>query len=283
MSLILEALQRADQERRDSGEVPGIDAEHVIVEPTTHRSDGSVSARIYVPFLLGLVVALALYVLYLQRPIATPATAEPSSTAHANGVESSSADASVSQNRFDNVVSSGVGQQRPDIQTEPKADAPEESATVTTSNSLNNAFSSDRLTPSEIASLYEQAAEQQEPLIDYAEGESSAPIAKQARPAEGQRLEQQQAENSADAVYLGLPFASQLPEYQQRSIPAIRYTTHGYDPKTGVGRVTLNGRSHQRGDSIAGGLLLIDIRADYIVLDMDGTLFRLHAASDWAP
>jgi len=267
MSLILEALQRADQDRRETRDVPGIDADHLATEaPRAPSPNEYRSSKIYVPLLLGLVVALLIYLVILQWPITETENTNSSRTATAPPMNQT--------------INSGSFGSEPESQVQPSRTA-QENILIAEQPIVSV---DDRLTPEEIEALYEMAKEQQPDLL--ADSQAN-PVNEQSDSLEPTNVADGQVVSgslsAADSIYLSIPFARQLSNYQRSAIPAIRYTTHGYSEETGSGMVTLNGRSRRRGDSLEGGLLLIDIRADYIVLDLNGTLFKLAAATDWVP
>jgi hypothetical protein len=67
----------------------------------------------------------------------------------------------------------------------------------------------------------------------------------------------------------------------QRSVPSIDYAVHVYSEEDGAGFVKLNGAISKVGAQIAPDLRLIAILNDSIVLDLNGTQFRLQALNSW--
>ncbi|MFK7732072.1 MAG: general secretion pathway protein GspB [Pseudomonadales bacterium] len=261
MSLLLEALQRADSERKDQADVPGIDTQHSVA---VNSEPGN--SRPWMLLALGLIILLLLaYVIYLQSP------GPNSETAAATGDE-----LSVQSNHADQV-------------RQPNASTEEEAATASAKPTPNfEGRSETKSTKADIAALYERL-KAENAADTRTMNPSEEVVATQPLPEIEERFVEETNEqdavidqqNAAEEVYSSIPFASQLPNQQQNSIPSLRYTTHGYAEATGKGMVTLNGRTQRRGDTITAGLVLLDIRADYIVLDMNGVLFRLPAATDW--
>lgn len=263
MSLLLEALQRADSERKNQGDVPGIDTPHAVASPTTPGN-----SRQWMLTALALIILLLLaYVIYLQT-----------SSRHSDTVAAADETLAIQDNEsvHDNQ------QKLPTAQNSEPAATPQP---VTTAQQTKP-----KTTQADVAALYERLKSENASSPETAsQGSIATTVGEQpstnftedlvrGNQAQDAVIDQQ---NAAEEVYSSIPFASQLPVQQQDSIPSLRYTTHGYAEATGKGLVTLNGRSQRRGDTIAPGLVLLDIRADYIVLDMNGVLFRLPAATDW--
>lgn len=262
MSLLLEALQRADSERKNQGDVPGIDTPHAVANPTTPEN-----SRQWILAALALIILLLLtYVIYLQTS-GTQANALPT------------ADETL------------VIQNREALQhNQQNAPTAQNSVPATTAPAATEEQTKPYTTKADVAALYQRlkAENTSNPINESPDHIATAMTAQPSTNVAQGFIDQNEAQNSlideqnaAEEVYSSIPFASQLPVQQQDSIPSLRYTTHGYAEATGKGLVTLNGRSQRRGDTIAPGLVLLDIRADYIVLDMNGVLFRLPAATDW--
>lgn len=264
MSLLLEALQRADSERKHQGDVPGIDTQHSVAASTEPDN-----TRHWMLVALALIILLLLvYVVYLQSAATEPVTIPTSVEASANSSDKPA--------QLDHQQAQALANTPP---AEPGSPAAEKARNTANAKQA------------EVAALYARLKEENKASITADRPHSSqqaatipapAPITTDRFNEPGEQLNAEiDQQNAAEEVYSSIPFASQLPSQQQNQIPPLRYTTHGYAPETGRGLVTLNGRSQRRGDTIAPGLILLDIRADYIVLDMNGVLFRLQAATDW--
>ncbi|MEM8500619.1 MAG: general secretion pathway protein GspB [Pseudomonadota bacterium] len=263
MSLLLEALQRADSERKNQGDVPGIDTPHAAASPVTPERSHQ-----WVLIALTLVTLLLLvYVIYLQtsgtQSNTLPVKDEAASVEDTEAGQNRQQSVSTSQN---SVPAASIAPAASDEQTKRK---PSQADVAALYERLQAQGASDLVNEGPDSSATAVTALPTADITQYSVGENEAQDAV---------IDQQ---NAAEEVYSSIPYASQLSVQQQDSIPSLRYTTHGYAAATGKGLVTLNGRSQRRGDTIAPGLVLLDIRADYIVLDMNGVLFRLPAASDW--
>lgn len=74
-----------------------------------------------------------------------------------------------------------------------------------------------------------------------------------------------------------MPFLHELPVNLQNSIPTLMYAQHAF----AEGAVVINKKRFMVGDSIAAGLAVEQILADGIVLSFNGTSFKLEALSSW--
>ena len=83
------------------------------------------------------------------------------------------------------------------------------------------------------------------------------------------------------SIFRQMPLLSQMPTRFQASVPNIDYSVHIYSEKAGLGFVTLNDRKRKIGDEIAPGLILIQILNDSVVLDYNGRQFRLLSLNSW--
>lgn len=67
----------------------------------------------------------------------------------------------------------------------------------------------------------------------------------------------------------------------RRQIPTLKYNDHSWTAQGDDNYVVLNGEVYRQGDTPAPGLLLKEIGAQGIVLEFQGTRFRLQAYNSW--
>lgn len=79
------------------------------------------------------------------------------------------------------------------------------------------------------------------------------------------------------AGHTDVPFLHELPVSTQNTIPTLMYAKHEYDR----GFVVINKEELQVGSATAGGVLLERILADGVLLSLDGTSFKLASLSSW--
>ncbi len=267
MSLILEALQRADRERNRNHSVPGIDTEHPGAEEDKPVVPGRNRSRSLapVPVLLTLCVLLLLTVVYLQLRPREPASSAPKPVPTRETAVAPTGQAPLSQGDSRS-RETGAQNNGPVINKAPRK----------------------AVTPN-VRALYERALEESQlaqESTDSATDSAASETGRSTAPGEAtkERTTAPAAENteqSGEDLYSVIPYIGQLPDAVRSAIPPIRYTSHGYSAETGTGLVMLNGRSRRVGDVVGAGLKLLAIQPDYIVLEHQGRLFRLQAATDW--
>lgn len=79
------------------------------------------------------------------------------------------------------------------------------------------------------------------------------------------------------AGYQSIPFLHELPLTIQDSVPTLMYAKHDYDK----GFVVINKEELQMGSAAKGGVLLERILADGVLLSLNGTQFKLSSLSSW--
>ena len=79
--------------------------------------------------------------------------------------------------------------------------------------------------------------------------------------------------------YAKIPYLHQLPENFQRRIPSLLYQNHIYSAKGSA--VILNGKTYRKNDQIAPDLMVQDITEDDLILDYLKRPFKLAALSSW--
>jgi hypothetical protein len=78
-----------------------------------------------------------------------------------------------------------------------------------------------------------------------------------------------------------IPLVNQLNQRTRDEIPSLFFTAHTWSPSTSGSVVTLNGKLSQEGDNVAAGVTLVTIGENSIVLDFQGTRFRLRSLNSW--
>ncbi|MDZ7925379.1 MAG: general secretion pathway protein GspB [Marinagarivorans sp.] len=81
------------------------------------------------------------------------------------------------------------------------------------------------------------------------------------------------------SIYAKIPYLYELPENFQRRIPSLLYQNHIYSAKGSA--VILNGKTYRKNDPIAPDLVVVDITEDDLILDYLKRPFKLAALSSW--
>jgi len=77
------------------------------------------------------------------------------------------------------------------------------------------------------------------------------------------------------------PFLANLSQRTKDAIPTLFYQRHDYSSNAAQSSVTLNGNTVQVGGSVQPGLKVEEILPDSVVLNYQGTQFRLRALNSW--
>ncbi len=83
------------------------------------------------------------------------------------------------------------------------------------------------------------------------------------------------------AVEHNVPFISELRQSTKDEIPTVFFTVHRWSSSPQDKDVVLNGKTYHEGDLVKPGLRLTEILKDSIVLDYRGTEFRLNSLNSW--
>jgi hypothetical protein len=84
-----------------------------------------------------------------------------------------------------------------------------------------------------------------------------------------------------NAQWIAVPLISELPPRISSGIASIDFSVHMYSDEEGASFVNLNGELHREDDMVAPGLRLVKIFEYGVVLDYQGTQFRLLPLSGW--
>jgi hypothetical protein len=272
MSLILDALHRSDQERNNENAVPGIQ--------TRHGEPGVVHSPVRW-LLAGLVVLLVFAALVgwiitgdrstgddgesapPQPAVAAALPAAPRSSATEVSPVSASAAVEAPVSAETRLREAGTERQDPGVaETHP----------VLVVNSALDAPAREQ-----VAELYQRRA---------------APVATDIAPAPGADKDQALP---VDAIVAAveqelvappldenpIPLVQELPQGTKDQIPSIFFSSHSWSGKPSEKVVTMNGEIRREGDVVAQGVRLIEILPESVVLDFQGTRFRLRALNSW--
>ncbi|MEH6516171.1 MAG: general secretion pathway protein GspB [Halioglobus sp.] len=268
MSLILDALNRSEAERRGAGEVPGLATEHFVggdVDSTGRFSMSSALPWIVLVFVLT--AAVIAWVLLADRKSSAALPSVP--------MTSSAED---SANRV------GSAQREvPAVIVVPAASvvSPDPPPAVTSPTTIKSA--ADDQVSGDVAALYEQPAIA-EVVPDVVTATANAP----ANQTGADRVDMEkilaQAQSEIEDASLQAhpaPFLADLSQQRKDQIPSIMYSGHNYSGRPGESTVVLNGRSTRAGVGVSGGIKVVEILPDSTVLEFQGEQFRLRALNSW--
>lgn len=237
MSIILEALRKSERERQ-AGQVPGM--AQVVLDSGSRRSR-------WLPWLVVTLVAINAggvgYWLYQSHR--TQGTDSPPHVALPNSPPSAQA--------RDVGVASTIP--LPDATPPPSAMAPP----MAYEASPRPAYPMPEhlLPPANVGSMRE---DEDDPVDAELEAEGEASITDKRQMAHSRQ---------------GLPRLSELPEAIQQRVPSFKITMFAYSENPQERFIIVNMKKYSAGDVLPGGVLLIEIRAEDLVAEMDGQKFLI--------
>lgn len=291
MSLILDALNRS---RQDAQEFPDIASQHYVEPPATSGSG--------VRWLLGVALAFALAVvawLLWERHSAPVTTSRQQLESPAT--QTAAMPPVELPTRKSQMVAKTAAPQL-EIAAPKRAERAPVPAPVShqVSVSAPTPVPTPRPTPAPavasvdpgVAALYRQASTapgDKSRAGSGAELQRPASVAKpstarvEEQPIDIEKLVLQAREEikSADLMEHDAPMISSLSQQTKDRIPSIFYQQHDYSGTESNSSVTLNGKALRAGGTISGGLRVVEILPDSVVLEFQGTRFRLSALNSW--
>lgn len=275
MSLILDALNRAEQERKRQDQVPDIHTIHLSPAMSLGKAARTRRRLLIAGGLLLLILIVGL-VIWLMRPTKPalpdqPAVAQvPSSTVTTSAVNTS-ASAPVQQAPAPQATApqtESTGQQISSVTAEQTAAAAPNAdinSLYAKDSDAENAASS---VPSPVADLYQEKIPEQSESVS-----TPFPQTESMRDLPPGRI------RSLDE-FPNLPFFNDLPWNQKQQIPTISYSRHNYLPNA-VSSVVINGATRGIGNLAPGEFIVEDIVSDGVVLRHQDKVFKLPALSGW--
>ncbi|WP_062064163.1 hypothetical protein [Cellvibrio sp. OA-2007] len=263
MSLILDALNRAENERKNQNTVPDLN--------TSHRPlavNAAPGLRPTMKWMIGIVLILIAIIVALvwvlrREPVSAinNMPVQPSSVAPANNpiaVEPSST-----------VVTAATPATVPVVEVTPKASAPDAD--------INKLYSAEDTAPaaavdsgvSELYAAEAATAAASETIVDpFTSGNAGVPLQEQA-PA-----------RTFDSIK-NIPDFNALPWNMRQKIPTISYARHNF-LVGGVSTVVINNQTSGVGNIIGVGQFVVqEIFVDGVVLKHGNAVFKLRALNGW--
>jgi len=261
MSLILDALNRAEHERKNKNAVPDINTVHAlpVVAPSANANPKSrLFGVVVVCALLIMIVVVWLFYAGILSVKKTASVAESSALTPVVNADSVSA-------QLPTQSTMPVTTQSPSV--------PIENSPAVESLYAQQASSAPVVT-ADVEQLYEpeEAAPVSESVVTpFATEEAAAPVVEPVVETKPQR-------HFADVNEIDF---NDLAWNQRQQIPTISYARHNYFPNN-VSTVMINGETLGEGNALAGGqLIVVEIFVDGVVLNFRGNKFKLRALSGW--
>ncbi len=258
MSLILDALNKADRERQAPTEAPKLQSVHQPYSPPTEGAQW----RHYIPHILGgmsvLLLILVIYLLIGSKKPDLPALTQPTVSIPKAVDEVKKVKTEQPQEAPKPVQST------PAVPMEPASQLVEEKKAAHTPQETNYS--------SAVSSLYDRPQPQQTAPTKPAPKKYSQPK----QPV----ISQKQIDK---VMYDGAVPIRKLPWSIQEKIPTLMYSDHQYRPDgtDSSSTVTLNNGVWSKGDKIAPGVTIEEIREKVLILKYKEHTFSLNALSSW--
>jgi general secretion pathway protein B len=250
MSLLLDALNKADQERKRNESNPSIHSNHGYAGDYHSRR---FSIAVIAAVVIGLTVLLAaIYWLGQRSTITAPTTTAINSTPSATIISASS-------NAPQTV---GVTE---------SADATKSIAATQTSA---NAIEEIPVSEQDVVNLYAQNTQPPEPVTQTPATETMA-----ISPDNDESAEPALSTPTSINQFANLPDLHDLPNQILQNIPSLNYSEHNYN--MAGGSVKINGEIKHVNDQLAAGLVIDKILEDGMILHLDNYSFKMRALNSW--
>ncbi len=282
MSLILDALNKADNER-NQGDTPSLQSKHDAQSPF----NGGHNAKLLYG-LIAVLMTLAIVILYLllskdDSPAEATAPQAPASQAPApaeQGVSTRSAAPPASpSSRYQQVKQDVIAKQYANAQPKQEIPNPQQAPASAQATSQTSPQ-----TPAKAAAASPTQQTQTLTKQDLASLEKIAAIyeqSKQPEKVDPTPTPKPRAKPKAPSLsdFPLLTYIGDISYSQQKSIPSIMYTAHNYD-ENGAS-VTLNKTTYRKGQQIGSELFLEEIVEDGIVIRHRNLRFKMTALNSW--
>ena len=288
MSLILDALNRADQERNQEQNSPYISRYHQL----SSKTEKSAKWRLIVAPITVLAAIILIVSQSYDYKIVIEQTSTDNTSIHKSIIHDTkkinhliTAEPIVEQPPL--LPKKSITLAVPPLPTEPNQTNKTNTSTISPPSNIEEP-TQDRApvnnvpTNKEITSLYQQNPVAEK--LQIATPENQHPTIATSEPAKHQTTTKSKPTkpiNNSHKILQQLPLLVQMSQRFQNSIPNIDYTVHVFSQNEQAGFVTLNGTIRRIGSQLAPNLTVIAILNDSVVLDYQGTQFRLLALNSW--
>ncbi len=265
MSLILDALNRADQERSQENNAPILSSSPV----TPPQSSRPIRRWLIEGVIIFLAILIFVYSLFFhsspaQESVITGKNIEANNAARQTPVKPI-ADSKRS------IKPKPPADKSSNIQQATTVAAEKPTVLKTTQSNISTKKVKPPATNTAIASLYQQQTD------SSTDEKLAAPKTK----LQTITTTSSQPIDNGQSILQKIPLLVQMSSRFQQSVPTIDYSVHVYSDSENAGFVNLNGSIRKIGSKIAPGLVVIAILKDSVVLDYNGTQFRLLALNSW--
>ena len=275
MSLILDALKKADRERSQSQDAPSLDSTHKV--PEAHTKGIVINSKV-VAIGVGTLATVVLVAYFAGK-----STSTPESTQAEKNLPSAEQQSSKQKIKTIPKVSSRYSDFQEKLQDK-KIAAEYERAQTGEQRPKDQPVKA--VPPKPVEAPATKAVVQSEPEpqnLDvssiYSEGASSSNQAKGQDSLSSTSSNQPPAEGNTLADYAHLGTIRDLPWTLQDTIPSLTYSAHNYSQYNAT--VTINKKTYRKGSKLANNLFIEKILEDGIILKYNNERFKMRALSSW--
>ena len=287
MSLILDALNRS---RQDSDQVPGLGSHHPTDSVLADSEGGTGAVQWLLVAGLALAVLVIGWLLFDRMPSVTEVP-ERSEMELPVAVNVPAPEAPVATQPTPERQQAPITAPLEKINTAPVAPATPASVEERPVSDISKQKPTLAPVDASVAALYQQRGQGDvEPQAERQftpEPEATPADAPEASSAEEETIDIEKLVAEAQAELAdtelqdnGVPFLATLSQQTKDSIPTLMYQRHDYSGSPGKSRVLINGKTLSGGASV-GGVKVVEILPDSVVLEFKGTRFRLRALNSW--
>lgn len=270
MSLILEALNRSNQERQADANSPGLDTPAYVDELEEGRG-----WRSWLPWAVALFALLGISVLLVDK---YKGQGEQPQTSLAGVPDREQASALVHSQVQIQETSMALGASLKNPKPVNTQSIP---PTTTTVNSEKPAPPQPVLSDPAVENLYTGQTPVQKKLSVAGIKEIPAERTESAIDIEQVLKDTEEALKTSRLGEHSAPFINGVSQQFKDDIPTIMYRHHDYSSQPGESSVILNGKTVRSGGKVSGGVKVVEILPGSVVLSFGGQQFRLRALNSW--
>lgn len=258
MSLILDAINRADQERRESNHSPSLQ---------TSQSPEPKAPRPYLRWAIEALIAIVVIGLIAYQWSINKADTQAKKT-ESRAVLQQHVEPTVDQQVRAAPQSGHADPARHNKKKTLNIQPVTASQAVTAPAPTTPLATAQKNDPASISALYSQTA--------LAPKNDTRPATKTLT-----KTPVKEKTTAVSVITSNIPLLTDLPWRIQQQIPSIDFTQHNYSQFPNESTVELNRLLLKPGERVAAGLMLVSIDSEFITLNFQGTKFRLWALNSW--
>lgn len=283
MSLILDALKKAEADRKNGTDNPGLESNHGAINHAPQASSLLPWFAVGIAACIAIVILFSVIFFYLNnqqnqttnsdQDIGTAINTEKNATANAapSSVEQDSSIKSEANDQASKASSALALKQamlaRQQASSELIAAQYQQDEAAASSSTANLPSSN---TDKDIHNLY----------ADVPDTNTEQATKTRVKEKELHERNTNEALLETLAAYPAIKFVKSLSFSAQQEIPTLMYSEHNY-AKTSPARVVINGKSLREGATLDGNIRVIKILSDGVILEKNNMQFKMQALNSW--